>query len=151
VRLTSASKSEDAAMQGEVNFTMSEEFRPYRSVAGSTLSIYVMGRAIIGYDDSGAWTVETIAISTDTGGLSSVEKSDPLFRSIASALRQNCSAEIEALISDDIRDRGDWRDPNDEHRFGIRELGLVARGALLAVLLLCVGAMFAQAFIGGSI
>lgn len=138
-------------MQGEVTFRMSEEFRPYRSVSGSTLSIYIMGRAIVSYDDSGAWTVETIAISTDTGGLSAVEKSDPLFRSIASALCQHYSAEIEALISDDIRERGDWRDPNDEHRLGARELGLAAMGALLALLLPCVGALLVQAFLGGSI
>jgi hypothetical protein len=138
-------------MQGEVTFRMSEEFRPYRSVSGSTLSIYVMGRATISYDDSGSWAVETIAISTDTGGLSAVDRSDPLFLSIASALRQHYSAEIEALISDDIRDRGDWRDPNDEHRLGARELGLAAMGALLALLLPCIGALLAQAFIGGSI
>jgi hypothetical protein len=138
-------------MQGEVEFTMSEEFRPYRSVSGSTLSIYVIGRAIIAYDDSGAWTVETIAISTDTGGLSAVEKSDPLFRSIAAALRQHYSAEIEALISDDIRDRGDWRDPNDEHRLGAREIGLAAIGAILSVLMICIGALVAQALLGGTI
>jgi hypothetical protein len=134
-------------MQGEITFQMSEEFRPYRSVAGSTLSIYVMGRAIIGYEDSGAWTVETIAISTDTGGLSGIDKSDPLFRSIASALRQNYSAEIEHLIRDDIRERGDWRDPNDEHRLGARELGLAAMGALLALLLPCIGAMLTHSFL----
>ncbi len=95
-----------------------------------SIDVYACGMATIEYDDDG-WCVSRIQImanimvnSVNRSRYIDIEKNELLWPLIEAAIRNERSEWIDGAIGDDMRERGEWRDPNEEHRLSARQLGI---------------------------